>query len=464
MAVLVLATQTILSGTPDRLTHLNCSSSSPGTQLTVDLRHHDSLPRSFKSFPGIKLAVIEQTRYHEEVIGGVLSILHDMELDYDFYREHESNTRRGPQLTQGDAKFWKGWQEVLDPLQQSEGPHVVCLYHEIEGFGRSEDVDMLAPIALHGRLSLLSLGQHSATHLHKKVLKLAAETRDRRWETVSVSHFAPVFRIPDTARPETPVVLPSPAGSILSKAAILGRVQQESLDYSGIFAELLSNIQNNPNLWGYRSITVPSTLSSPDVDDDQSVNIVPQASRQRFVPLDGRLDSRFTLHLVGKDDRKVRIPEELADDEFPIVVRHPELQYDQFYDLIGAMDIVLPAFSTYHYLDSRSSAAIPAAIMAQTRILASPLLLESYTYVGGPAMCLVPTSLSPIAAIALLRASKDPWEELSLDRNNAISASSSMLRLQSPLLPDYDWEGYQTEVALMNIESWATLLSRVVPY
>ncbi|ORY35909.1 hypothetical protein BCR39DRAFT_513001 [Naematelia encephala] len=463
--------------------------------LLVLFTSHDRYRQ--KSFTELRIAVVEHTPYHDEVIGGVLAALYEAEADYDLYRDRlhrgfdeilsdvypDSPIRLDelvPALDEGkydvlvivtgDEKFWGGRDDLLDAMRRSTSTHIICLVHEIEIYGNQKDLAMIAPFAEQERLTLLTLGQHSARTLKTKLSRWAWERGEPMWENVDVVHFAPVFKIPASAKLETPVIECSntPEDGPPSRVAILGRIHQSNRDYEGIFRDLVIALTADPKPWGYDSVpyTAEQLASLPELALETS------APTHRFVPLEHADPPAFTLHLIGEDLGLVAIPFELTDAEHPIVRIHSNIEYREFYDILGAMDLILPAFSTFTYLDARSSASIPAAVIARTKVLASPALLNSYTYLSPPAYVLAPLSVSEISSIALLRQGRDPWLgtfpqalEKEIDVMSAgwvgVSASSSASWFGNRARASAsNWENYERRLAKKNREVWRDMLSR----
>ena len=75
-------------------------------------------------------------------------------------------------------------------------------------------------------------------------------------------------------------------------------------------------------------------------------------------------------------------------------------------------DLIVPAFTDFVYVDLKLSSAIPAAIISKVPILATPLVLESYSFLRPPALVLHPSGMSEVAAIGLIRQGIDPMSYL----------------------------------------------------
>jgi hypothetical protein len=84
-----------------------------------------------------------------------------------------------------------------------------------------------------------------------------------------------------------------------------------------IFTHLVDTYIEDPRLWGY----------------------LPLGDRPSFIPDQSLSDPPFRLHLAGTGN--LNVPPELQE----VVVIHSGLDYNQYYTLMGGMDICVPAFA-----------------------------------------------------------------------------------------------------------------------
>ncbi|EJT50361.1 hypothetical protein A1Q1_00382 [Trichosporon asahii var. asahii CBS 2479] len=256
------------------------------------------------------------------------------------------------QLTPGDDKFWHNHDSIWAALGNSTA-RVLCTLHEGEYFGRDEVKAHLLPV--RDRVSMLALGAHTAHLLRRQLQRWAKD--EWEWEGVQVYDYAPVFTLPLSVR----------------------RKEPGNRDYEGLLSDLERSIMANPEDWGY-------------------------------VLSDGKLapqDDAFTLHLVGMKEQDLQFPSALVDSG--ALKLHEGVDTLEYYRLIGQMDIIVPAFRNERYVTERASASIPAAVMAQTPLLATVPIVEAYTYLDPSAYLLRPMGMRPAEALRHLRLGQDPW-------------------------------------------------------
>lgn len=251
----------------------------------------------------------------------------------------------------------------------------------------------------------------------------------------------------------------------VTKAGIVGRIDLDHRDYSRILQELEQSIMRelnyrlpwvsahspvNPQLWGYEVIhhreagATSSTLRLSKVDDDA-----------------------FTLHLIGfASDRQPIYPALLLDEDSPVVHIHEGASTAEFYTLVRDLDVLLPAFIDDLYVQARSSASIPTAVIAETPLLANAPLLEAYTYLNPINYILSPLAWSAVASLATLRRGGDPWVE----EFGAVPPPAP-----PPLQPHW-WtrrseqpehfstsEEYRRALRSVNAEVWRRILAKALP-
>ncbi|KAL7420959.1 hypothetical protein Q5752_004913 [Cryptotrichosporon argae] len=394
------------------------------------------------TLPGKRVAIVEQTRYHDgeslysypahaDVIGTVAEVMTNLNTNFTLYRnelndgfeqvlaspprrplndlvaELTANALDVVVLVTCDAKFWVGRGAIIDAIHNSAAS-VLCIVHEVERWNyNGADALQLAPLAEEGRLGVLTLSQHSARAARRRLWLMARERREGFWEQVEVGWYAPIFTLSTDVVPKEPTRDP-----LVSRAAVLGRVHQSSRDYAGLFADLEAAIVAEPALWGYALV------------DGQLVALEP--------------DAAFQLHLIGKyqpEQSALTIPPLLNGTA---VILRSELEYVELYRAIRDMDVILPAFQGTNYLDARTSAAVPVAMIAKTPILAHPHLLDGYAYLAPPAYLFSSAATPEVASIAHFR--------------------REALRNASPALSAVTWEEYHARLHEENKCVWTAVL------
>jgi hypothetical protein len=79
----------------------------------------------------------------------------------------------------------------------------------------------------------------------------------------------------------------------------------------------------------------------------------------------------FHLHLAGSGD--LDIPEELRE----VVITHVDLNYGQYYDVMGGMDVCVPAFAGTGSVYYSTQASSTVAMCTEVNVSAPRLLILS---------------------------------------------------------------------------------------
>lgn len=211
--------------------------------------------------------------------------------------------------------------EVFETLLTDSNSFLFCLVHHADQWAKGENVDIVKRFAAQGRLDMIALSNHTAEFLRKHALSTWMDG-----ESVRIRVMPPIF----------PVETPGPAMKTELKLAMQGDFSSARRDYQGIFGGLSSVIDKVATL--------------PNADN-------------------------VTLHLLGHG-QKPEVPEEIKSR----VVFDEDLSYPDFYAILSTAYAVLPAFATDHYYDRKASSTVPASIIAGAPLVASPELLNSYTY------------------------------------------------------------------------------------
>ncbi|OCF41271.1 hypothetical protein I317_04929 [Kwoniella heveanensis CBS 569] len=376
------------------------------------------------SYKGLKIAVLEHAGFHEEVVGAVLKTLIDIEANFTLYRD-SFRWGYGDILAAGlnytidptpysdgtyakavqnneidltihiscDHAFWN-WPKnkpAYEAMKANQNMEVVCMLHELENLKDDERISWEKAMS-QGRLTYLTLSKHVKTFLRSEVLKWADKYREVRWGKVDVEEFVPIFPVDPASLPDSEAVdvsahFPKSPEKIPSRLAILGNIQTWRRNYNPIIKDLHQALQVDPALWGYEPL-----LTSV-------VNATYQPAKDGTRP-------PVSLHFIGNlaPTSKLEIPDSMRD----MVHIHSGLVYTDFYRLLGSMDLVLPAFIGWTYLEKKLSSAIPAGIVSKVPILGSELLLNAYQFLRDPSIVLHQPGMTEIEAIAALRASIDP--------------------------------------------------------
>nr|XP_031857893.1 uncharacterized protein CI109_006689 [Kwoniella shandongensis]KAA5524965.1 hypothetical protein CI109_006689 [Kwoniella shandongensis] len=373
---------------------------------------------------GLKIAVLEHAGFHEEVVGAVLKTLIDVGVEFTLYRDnfrwgYFDVLKSGMNYTTWPTRFsdgtyadavsshsiditihvscdhafwnWPRNKPAYDAMKANTDMEVVCMLHELENLSDDERRSW-EKAASEDRLTYLTLSKHVKRFLQHEVLKWADRLRDLNWGKVQVEEFIPLFPIDPASLPDTELVkvaeyFPKRPERIPSRLAILGNIQTWRRNYNPIIKDLHEAIQADPAAWGYLPLSTEPNST--------------------YVSAKNPARPPVTAHFIGSlaPTSQLEIPNPMRD----MVFIHSGLPYSDFYRLLGSMDMVLPAFIGWTYLERKLSSAIPAGIVSRVPILGSELLLNAYEFLRVPAIQIEAAGLREIEAIRLLREGIDPY-------------------------------------------------------
>ncbi|WWC67964.1 uncharacterized protein I206_101883 [Kwoniella pini CBS 10737] len=399
----------------------------------------------------LRIAVLEHAGFHEEVVGAVLKTLTDLEVNFTLYRDnfrwgYEKVLENGMNYTINptpysdgtfvnsinnneidiilhiscDRGFWN-WPRNLksyESMKLNKNLEIICMLHELENLNEEERKSW--EIAVNqNRLTYLTLSKHVKNYLKHEILKWSHILNQPNWGKIKVEEFIPIFpvdtnKLPDSEKVKVSIFYENRDERIPSRLAIIGNIQPWRRNYNPILADLHKSLQADPGFWGYLPLS-----SEPNAT---------------YIPANDHQKPPVTLHFIGSINPKVQleIPESMRD----MVNIHADLSYSDFYRLLGSMDLVLPAFVGWTYLEKKLSSAIPAAIVSRVPILGSELLLNAYQFLRNPAIELHSLGLREIEAIELLRKGIDPYTNLSKYQNDVSSNTIEQSSIEpQPLLP-----------------------------
>jgi hypothetical protein len=179
-----------------------------------------------------------------------------------------------------------------------------------------------------GRLRFIALSTHTAIELRKEVNSFGQDI----YENVLIDAFPPVFPAPLHTNPP-----PTDRLSI----AIQGNFEDSRRDYLKTLLDFERMIDELPE---------------------------PIVSRMHFV-------------LAG-DGKKVGVPAKIM----PHVSVNFSLDFIPYYNLLHESFALIPAFADEGYYKTKASSSVPASLIANTPIVASQALLESYGYMSHDAI------------------------------------------------------------------------------
>ncbi|KAK6906848.1 hypothetical protein I203_100835 [Kwoniella mangroviensis CBS 8507] len=393
----------------------------------------------------LRIAVLEHAGFHEEVVGAVLKTLTDIGANFTLYRDkfrwgYDEVLSSGMNYTTPptmysdgtfadavsngeidvtihiscDHEFWNWPRNVpaYEAMKNNQNMEVICMLHELENLSEKER-NSWEVAAKQNRLTYLTLSKHVKNYLKNEVLKWSHSLKQLHWGKVDVEEFVPIFpvdasRLPDSEDVSVSEFFPKRAERIPSRLAILGNIQPWRRTYNPILSDLHAAIEADPAAWGY----------------------LPLSSEPNSTYISSNDDSRppVTLHFIGSlaPTAELNIPDSMRD----MVFIHSGLEYISFYRLLGSMDLVLPAFMGWTYLEKKLSSAIPAGVVSRVPVLGSELLLNAYQFLRDPSIVLHAPGLREIEAILLLRKGIDPYTNQPKSHH-----ASSGTGVTKPLLP-----------------------------
>lgn len=166
----------------------------------------------------------------------------------------------------------------------------------------------------------------------------------------------------------------------------------DARDYQRLFRDLARQIFYDSSSWGY----VVSRKGSGIVFEEDAISSEGPSSTS---------NTPFKLHLLGSvssDDLDFlsSLPPSLKN----VIVVHRDLEYTQFYEKLGEMDLLLPLWKEKsQYTTIRASSSISAAISVQVPILFNDAEMAAYDFVREIAVIRRKQDESEVDAIARLR-------------------------------------------------------------
>ncbi|KAJ7650072.1 hypothetical protein FB45DRAFT_731699 [Roridomyces roridus] len=267
------------------------------------------------------------------------------------------------------------WIEALlsawDTRDEAHKFTLVCIVHNVNDDSWQRQIPEWSR---RNAIRILSISDHVAATFKRSFLINAdspdAATRSAGLEYIPVDVHVPILDIP-LAVDDRPT-------RILTNAVIQGSFNTDRRDYVEMFSELKESLARDPKAWGYlpleaedASYTVDTTLPDPE----------------------------FRLYLIGSG--YLEIPHELKN----MVFIRDGLNYSDFYELMGSMDICIPAFSpTNSYYDNQASSTFAMAVECDVPILVTERIKKAYAYVNDDrAVVTRPAAMREIEALRALR-------------------------------------------------------------
>ncbi|KAL0955048.1 hypothetical protein HGRIS_003966 [Hohenbuehelia grisea] len=297
---------------------------------------------------------------------------------------------------------------------------IVCIVHHVLDKGWQGHI---TEWARRDAIRLLPISAHVAKEFRTSFNELADSfdptIRTAGYEHIPIDVHVPVLDIPRLPERSTE--------RILSKAVIQGSFNQDRRDYANLFQDLSSSLAKDPSAWGYLPLGDGTAYS---------VNTTSKAP--------------FHLFLIGSGH--IEVPSELKD----VVSVHVGLDYNQFYEMMGEMDICIPAFAENGYYEHQASSTFAMAVECEVPILVTKRMRESYTYADDDRVVVTrPAAMREIAAIKALR-SKNAVEFLDSDASHTghpVSENSHISYLVDEML-SRGWTRTKSEYRSYKEDLW----------
>ncbi|KAH9942981.1 uncharacterized protein BXZ73DRAFT_87432 [Epithele typhae] len=264
---------------------------------------------------------------------------------------------------------------LVDAWERRDAEHkfkLVCIVHNAADVGWQRHIEHWSR---RDAIRLLPIADHVAKSFRDKYARLADSSDPHEYtagfEDIPIDVHVPLH---DAARLNLPR---RPFPRTLSRAVIQGTIDPSRRQYDRIFADLVDSIREDPQAWGYEPTPDASGAYLPDTRGPEEP---------------------FQLLLVGAGD--IPIPPALTH----VVSIHHDVPYRDFYALVAAADIVVPAFADLGYYDAQASSTVALAGALAVPLLATARLRRAYGYVDDARATVArPAGLPEVLALRALR-------------------------------------------------------------
>lgn len=223
--------------------------------------------------------------------------------------------------------------DPFETLLKAGKTYLFCVVNDADRWKEGELVDKIRPWVHQQMIDFVTLSSHTARHLRTRAIA--------NWDfnaTVTVQWLPPVF----------PVNLPEPPTETAQQAsntfpfALYTDADPSQNNYTDIFASVQSVFEQAKNV-------------TNDVDTQHARNVV--------------------LHLLGRGPAP-KISSSLTQN----IEYNSTITFREYYTLLSHSFALMPYLPLPHFLQSRSSPAVPAALIAGVPLIANVDLLEAYSY------------------------------------------------------------------------------------
>lgn len=151
-----------------------------------------------------------------------------------------------------------------------------------------------------------------------------------------------------------------PSDRMLANAVIQGSFDNNRRDYTRVLSELNASVHcaypsQDSKMNDFKSIFISA--------NPEAWGYLPLASgRETFIPDRGSSQQEFKLHLVGNG--WLSIPSEIKN----LIVFHTNLNYTDYYNAMGGMDICIPAFLAKENKNFKYQASSSIAMCMETNV------------------------------------------------------------------------------------------------
>lgn len=304
------------------------------------------------------------------------------------------------------------WHEqLLAAWDARDGDHrfqLICIVHHVLDTAWQPRI---AEWSRRDAIRLLPISNHVAQGFRRSFNELA-DSKDPKIRSAGYEYIPIDVHVPILDVPRLPQTL---ADKVLSKAVIQGSFNMDRRDYAHLYEDLKDSLAESPRSWGY----------------------LPLHGRDSYV-VDPEDPSPFHLYLIGSGH--VDVPTELKN----IVSVHVNLEYSAFYELMGGMDICIPAFAENGYYEHQASSTFAMSLECDVPILVTHRMRASYTYADDDRVVVTrPAAMREIAAIKALRTRRVEDESPNLQTKEAIQE-----------MMNRGWTRSKREMQLFKEEIW----------
>jgi len=269
-----------------------------------------------------------------------------------------------------DLRHWDTLLAAWDARDAAHKFQLVCMVHHALDNGWQP---LITEWSRRNAIRFLTISEHVGKAF-RRVFREHARSADPVIYSAGYQHLLVDAHIPILDVPNMTDHSPT---RMLSNIVVQGSFSPDRRDYRRIFDQLIESLHEDPRSWGYLPLG-----DGPTFTRDTSLDEPP-----------------LQLHLAGSG--WLDVPLELKD----LVVFHANLDYGQFYKLMGNMDVCIPAFPPDNvYYELQASSTVAMCMEVNLPILLTQYMRDAYTYINHDDVVVThPAAMKEVHAIRALR-------------------------------------------------------------